>query len=50
MAGARIGFAMAHPQTIKQLNDLQPWANAGAGAVSLAGAIASLDDKNYDLL
>jgi histidinol-phosphate aminotransferase len=47
MAGARIGFAMAHPQTIKQLNDLQPWANAGAGAVSLAGALASLDDKNF---
>ncbi len=47
MAGARIGFAMAHPQTIKQLNDLQPWANAGAGAVALAGALASLDDKNF---
>ncbi len=47
MAGARVGFALAHPQTIKQLNDLQPWANAGASAVSLAGALASLDDKEF---
>ena len=47
MAGARVGFALSHPQTIKQLNDLQPWANAGASAVSLAGALASLDDKDF---
>src|SRR5258706_6162367 len=47
MAGARVGFVLAHPQTVKQLNDLQPWANAGASAVSLAGAIASLDDVNF---
>jgi histidinol-phosphate aminotransferase len=47
MAGARVGFALAHPQTIKQLNDLQAWANAGASAVSLAGALASLDDKEF---
>jgi len=47
MAGARVGFVLAHPQTVKQLNDLQPWANAGASAVSLAGALASLDDVNF---
>jgi histidinol-phosphate aminotransferase len=47
MAGARAGFALAHPQTIKQLNELQPWANAGASAVTLAGALASLDDKEF---
>jgi histidinol-phosphate aminotransferase len=47
MAGARAGFAIAHPQTIKLLNDLQPWANAGASAVALAGAIASLNDKEF---
>jgi histidinol-phosphate aminotransferase len=47
MAGARVGFALAHPQTIKQLNDLQPWPNAGASAVALAGAIASLGDKEF---
>lgn len=47
MAGARVGYALAHPDTIKELNSLQPWANAGASAVSLAGAIASLDDKSF---
>lgn len=47
MAGARVGFALAHPDTIKQINDLQPWANAGASAVSLAGALASLQDHEF---
>jgi histidinol-phosphate aminotransferase len=47
MAGARVGFALAHPQTIRQLNELQPWANAGASAVSLAGALASLQDREF---
>src|SRR5437868_15541173 len=47
MAGARVGFVLAHPDTVKQINDLQPWANASAGAVSVAGALASLDDVNF---
>ena len=47
MAGARVGYALAHPSTIKQLNELQPWANAGASAVSLAGALAALQDKSF---
>lgn len=47
MAGARVGFAISHPKTIQQLNDLQPWANAGASAVGLAGALASLGDQDF---
>ena len=47
MAGARVGFALAHKETIAQLNELQPWANAGASAVSLAGALASLEDQEF---
>ncbi len=47
MAGARVGYVLAHPQTIRQLNELQPWANAGASAVSLAGALAALDDNDF---
>ncbi|HEY0678262.1 MAG TPA: aminotransferase class I/II-fold pyridoxal phosphate-dependent enzyme [Chitinophagaceae bacterium] len=47
LAGARIGYALAHPETIGQLAGLQPWQNAGASAVSLAGAIASLQDKDF---
>jgi histidinol-phosphate aminotransferase len=47
MAGARVGYALAHPQTIGKLNEIQPWANAGVSAVSLAGAMASLDDHDF---
>ena len=47
LAGARAGYAVAHPSTIKKLNDLQPWSNAGIGAVTLAGAIASFNDQNF---
>jgi len=47
MAGARAGYALAHPDTIKQLAKFQPWANASVSAVSLAGALASLDDAEF---
>ena len=47
MAGARVGYALAHQKTIATLNELQPWANAGASAVSVAGALASLEDKDF---
>ena len=47
MAGARAGYALAHPDTIKQLATFQPWANAGTSAVSLAGALASLNDGAF---
>jgi histidinol-phosphate aminotransferase len=47
MAGARIGYALAHPDTINKLGNFQPWQNAGASAVSIAGAMASLEDKAF---
>lgn len=47
LAGARIDYALAHADTINQLADLLPWANAGVSAVSLAAASASLDDKTF---
>jgi histidinol-phosphate aminotransferase len=47
MAGARVGYAIAHQNTIVKINGLQPWANAGASAVSIAGALASLDDSEF---
>jgi histidinol-phosphate aminotransferase len=47
LAGARIGYALAHPEIIKLLNGFQPWQNAGVGSVSLAGALASLDDNEF---
>jgi histidinol-phosphate aminotransferase len=47
LAGARAGYVLAHPETIKKLANYMPWANAGTSAVSLAGALASLDDKAF---
>jgi histidinol-phosphate aminotransferase len=47
LAGARIGYALAHPETINKLGSLQPWQNAGASAVSVAAAMASLQDADF---
>jgi histidinol-phosphate aminotransferase len=47
MAGARVGYAIAQQKTIVKINELQPWANAGASAVSVAGALAALDDSEF---
>ena len=47
LAGARVGYALAHPSMITQLTELQPWANAGPSAVSLAGALATLNDESF---
>ena len=47
LAGARVGYALAHPDTIKQLSAFQPWSNAGTSAVSLAAAQASIMDKEF---
>jgi len=47
LAGARIGYGLAHPDTIKILNGLQPWSNHGGSAVSLAAARASLADAAF---
>lgn len=47
LAGARIGYALAHPETIDKLGSLQPWQNAGASAVSVAAAMASLQDADF---
>ena len=47
MAGARVGYALAHPNTIKALNEFQAWANAGPSAVSMQGALAAIKDKEF---
>ncbi|HSR39411.1 MAG TPA: histidinol-phosphate transaminase [Phnomibacter sp.] len=47
LAGARVGFVLAHPDTIKKLAAWQPWANASPSAVSLTGAIAAMDDTAF---
>ena len=47
LAGARAGYVLAHPETISALANYMPWSNAGTSAVSLAGAIASMDDHAF---
>ena len=47
LAGSRIGYAMAHPDTIMELSQLQFSPNASISVVSAAGAIASLKDDKF---
>jgi histidinol-phosphate aminotransferase len=47
LAGARIGYALAHTKTIEKLSQLQSGADIGISAVSLAGALASLKDDEF---
>src|SRR5437773_10600019 len=43
LAGARVGYAVAHPDRIKSLGICQPWPDAGVSMVSCNAAMASLD-------
>jgi len=47
LAGARVGYAIAHPDTIRSLSKYQPWPDAGVSMVSCNAAMASLDDKEF---
>ncbi len=47
LAGARIGYAVAHPETIKSLAHFQPWSDGGVSAISIAAAQAALDDNLF---
>jgi histidinol-phosphate aminotransferase len=47
MAGARVGYAVGHARTIEQMSAILCWPNGGLGRVSLAGAIASLEDRSF---
>jgi histidinol-phosphate aminotransferase len=47
LAGARAGYVVAHPETTAKLAGYMPWANAGTSAVSLAAAMAALDDAAF---
>jgi histidinol-phosphate aminotransferase len=47
LAGARVGYAIAHPDTINTLSKYQPWPDAGVSVVSAVAAAASLNDKSF---
>ena len=47
LAGARIGYVIAHPVTIKKLAAFQPWPDANISAVTVAAASAALKDQGF---
>lgn len=47
LAGARIGYAIAHPDTVRQVSQLNSWANGGISIIARTAAIESLKDKNF---
>ena len=47
LAGARIGYAIAHSATIENISALKSSPNDDVSVVSAAGAIASLNDANF---
>ena len=46
-AGARLGYAIGHPKMIENLKKLQSWSGAEIGVVTMAGAIAAMDDQEF---
>lgn len=47
LAGARIGYAIAHPDMVNTLAQHQPWQDAAISVVSAAAASASLEDTTF---
>lgn len=47
LAGARIGYAIAHPDTINNLSRLQAWPSGTVNVISAAGALASYQDHSF---
>ena len=47
LAGARIGYAIAHPETIRRFEALQSWPNGQLGQVNVAAAMAALQDQAF---
>lgn len=47
LAGARIGYSIAHPDTIKKIAALQPWPDANISITSIAAASAALKDQTF---
>jgi len=47
LAGARIGYVIAHPATIKKISAFQPWPDANISAVTIAAASAALKDQGF---
>jgi histidinol-phosphate aminotransferase len=47
LAGARIGYAIAHPDTIKKLSSFQSWPDMSISMATCAAASAALKDQAF---
>jgi histidinol-phosphate aminotransferase len=47
LAGARIGYGIANPETIAEMSELQSWSNGGVSVTSVSGALASVKDEKF---
>jgi histidinol-phosphate aminotransferase len=47
LAGARVGYAIAHADMIKKLSSLQAWPDVSVSVVSVAAASAALNDQSF---
>lgn len=47
LAGARIGYAIAHPDTIRKLASFQAWPDMSISMVTCAAASAALNDQAF---
>lgn len=47
LAGARIGYALAHPETINEMSQLQFATNGSISTTAASGALASLKDNKF---
>lgn len=46
-AGARLGYAIGNPALITELKKLQSWSGAEISVVTMAGAIAAMQDQEF---
>lgn len=47
LAGARLGYALGHPDTINKIAALQGWRDVSVSVVTCAAASAALDDQAF---
>jgi histidinol-phosphate aminotransferase len=47
LAGARVGYGIAEESTLEQITQLQSWPNGGISVLSVAAALASLQDESF---
>lgn len=47
LAGARVGYAIAHKETIENISSVTTWRNGSCSVASVAAAIASLKDDKF---